>query len=336
MHNACIAWTEQDLFETGLAGARMEGGDPMNQKAWRGGVILAIVVFLLIIGLLFRSVPGPGMRPGVGTNRVKIIYIEGIIAGGQSGASFLGSVTGSDLVIRQLKAAREDSSVKAVVLRINSPGGTSAASEEIGIEVRKLRDSGKPVVASMGDVAASGGYWVAAYADRIVANAATTTGSIGVISQISNYEELYEKLGIEFTIIKSGEYKDIGRGTRSPSTEEVEILQSMVDDVFDQFISVVAEGRDMSPQRVRELADGRVYTGRQAKELGLVDEIGNFYSAIDLAASLAGIEGRYLVDDYRRVHWWELLFSQSDSFLNGPERSRLVHQFLLLYQGSTP
>ena len=281
-----------------------------------------------------RAVPGSGMGSTAGAPKVKIVYIDGVIAGGASGMSFLGTVTGSDPVIRQLKAAREDPTVRAVVLRINSPGGTSAAAEEIGTEVKKLRDAGKTVVASMGDVAASGGYWVAAYAERIVANAATTTGSIGVISQISNYTELYEKVGLETVTIKSGEFKDMGSDSREPSQDEIQILQTMVDDIFEQFIAVIAEGRNMEPQIVRNLADGRVYTGLQALELGLVDEIGNFYVAIERAAELAGIEGRYSVEEYRSVSWWDLFFSQATGSLSNQNlNNMLLHRFLLIYNG---
>ncbi len=304
----------------------------MNKKSWLGGIILGFVVLSLIIGMVGRSAPGSGLGTGAGAPKVKIIYVDGVIAGGSSGMSFLGTVTGSDPVIRQLKAAREDPTVRAVVLRINSPGGTSAAAEEIGMEVKKLKSAGKTVVASMGDVAASGGYWVAAYAERIIANAATTTGSIGVISQISNYTGLYDKVGVETITIKSGEFKDMGSDSRDPTTEEIRILQDMVDDIFEQFIAVIAEGREMDPQAVRRLADGRVYTGRQALELGLVDEIGNFYTAIERAAELAGIEGRYSVEEYRTVSWWDLFFSQSGS--SGQNlNNMLLHRFLLLYNG---
>jgi protease-4 len=306
----------------------------MNRKSWVGGIILGIVILSLIIGLVGRPGGGSGLSPGIGLPKITIVYIDGVIAGGGSGVSFLGSVTGSDTVIRQLKTAREDPNVRAVVLRINSPGGTSGAAEEIGTEVKKLRDAGKTVVASMGDVAASGGYWVAAYADRIVANAATTTGSIGVISRISNYTELYEKLGMETITIKSGEFKDMGSDSREPSREELRILQAMVDDIFAQFVDVVAEGRDMDIQTVRALADGRVYTGRQALELGLVDEIGNFYSAIERAAELAGIQGRYTVEEYQSGSWWNIFFSQAAGTLGKPNLdSMLLHRFLLIYNG---
>jgi protease IV len=306
----------------------------VNRKSWVGGIILGFVVLSLIIGMMGRTAPGSGLGTGASAPKVKIIYVDGVIAGGSSGMSFLGTVTGSDPVIRQLKAAREDPTVQAVVLRINSPGGTSAAAEEIGVEVKKLKAAGKTVVASMGDVAASGGYWVAAYAERIIANAATTTGSIGVISQISNYTGLYDKVGVETITIKSGEFKDMGSDSRDPSQEEIRILQDMVDDIFEQFISVIAEGRDMDPQVVRRLADGRVYTGRQALELGLVDEIGNFYTAIERAAELAGIDGRYSVEEYRTVSWWDLIFSQSGSMTGSQNlNNMLLHRFLLLYNG---
>ena len=184
--------------------------------------------------------------------------------------------------------AERDSGVKAVVLRINSPGGSAAASQEIASEIRRFKeDTGKPVVISMGDVAASGGYYISAYADNIVANPSTLTGSIGVITQFIYIQGLLDKLGLELETIKAGRHKDMGIW---PLTEEQrQIMQDITDDLYNQFVAAVAEGRGLSVAQVTELATGQLYTGTQALELGLVDALGGLDTAIDIAASLAGI-----------------------------------------------
>ena len=237
---------------------------------------------------------GPRFATGAG-NIVGIIRIEGPITGGASTGGLLGSSTGSDHIIQLLNEAREDDRVRAVVLRLNTPGGSAAAAEEIGVEIRRLQEAGKPVVASMGDTAASGGYWIAALTDHIVASPATLTGSIGVIMELTNLEGLYERLGIEVETIKSGEHKDIGSPTRELTEEERALLQGLIDDIFDQFVTVVAEGRGLSRQEVLALADGRVFTGRQALAAGLVDSLGSLNDAVEIAAELAGIEGDYTI-----------------------------------------
>ncbi len=304
----------------------------MSKKNLYGGLIVGLILVMLAVGLFMQTRPTrtPGSR--FGPDRIALIRIEGIIAGGRGGASFLGAVAGAEDVIQQISVAKEDPQVKAVVLRINSPGGTPAASEEIGREVEKLAKTQKPVVASLGDTAASGAYWVACQADRIVANATTTTGSIGVITQINSYEEMFEKIGIDTTIIKSGEYKDLGTTSRDPSEEEIEILQLLVDDIFERFVDTVAKGRDMEIERVMALSDGRIFTGRQALELGLVDDIGNLLEALDIAAGEAGIIGPYTIKEYRRTTVWDMFFMQGADLLNikrGQQEIILPHLLLL-------
>ncbi|MBA7693225.1 hypothetical protein ES703_101801 [subsurface metagenome] len=192
------------------------------------------------------------------------------------------------LVRDYLRKAESDGGVKAVVLRINSPGGSAAASQEIALEVRRFKEeTGKPVVISMGDVAASGGYYISAYADKIVANPGTLTGSIGVISHFIYIEGLLEKLGLELETIKTGRHKDMGIW---PLTgKQRQIMQDITDDLYEQFVAAVAEGRGLPVAEVRQLATGQLYTGGQALDLGLVDNLGGLDTAIDLAASLAGI-----------------------------------------------
>jgi protease-4 len=213
------------------------------------------------------------------------------------------------LVRNYLSRAEADGFVKAVVLRIESPGGSAAASQEIAAEVLRFKEkTGKPVVVSMGDVAASGGYYISVYADRIVANPATLTGSIGVISELIYIEGLLEKLGLEMEIIKAGEHKDMG--IRPLTDEERQIMQAITNDLYEQFVGAVAEGRNLPPETVRNLATGQLYTGGQALELGLVDELGGLDRAIEVAGELAGVTAP-IVEEYGvGGPWWSGLLQQ--------------------------
>ena len=202
-----------------------------------------------------------------------------------------GIILDSTNVINELEEHSNNRSVKAVVLRVDSPGGGVAPSQEIYEEILKLKEI-KKVVVSMGSVAASGGYYIAAPADVIFANAGTLTGSIGVIMEIPNVSDLMAKIGIETQVVKSGRHKDIASVFKSLTPEEKDILQTVLDDVHDQFIGAVSEARGMEYEAVKELSDGRVFTGRMAKELGLVDEIGNLQDAIMLAGEISGIKGK--------------------------------------------
>jgi len=222
-----------------------------------------------------------------GGNKIAVVPLNGPIQSGEAGLLFGGSVITPQLVRSQLERARQDDAVKAIVLQVESPGGGVAACQEIVNEIEQVE---KPIVVSMGSVAASGGYFISAKADKIVALPATLTGSIGVISQVPNLSGLYEKLGIEMEVFKSGKYKDMYAGVRELTPEERELMQEMSDQLYDQFVQLVAESRDLSEDEIRALATGQLYTGEQAKELGLVDELGGLNTAIDLAASLAGIE----------------------------------------------
>lgn len=277
----------------------------MNRKLIAGAFItLCVVVLLAAFALGGRN---RTLITGTAGQAVGVVNVEGVILGGQGGL-FGGGASAGD-IMRQLRGAREDTAVKAVVLRVNSPGGSAAASQEIADEIKKVREAGKPVVTSMGDTAASGGYWIAAATDRIVANPATLTGSIGVIMELQNLQGLYDKLGIDFNVIKSGPHKDMGSTSRDLTREERDILQGMVDDIYQQFVAIVADGRNLPVDQVKKLADGRVFTGRQAKELGLVDSLGNYYEAVRVAADLAGIEGEPEIRSMTQPRPWEWLFS---------------------------
>jgi protease-4 len=222
---------------------------------------------------------------GRSKNRLAVIKIEGIIADSDS--------IGADRtkVIAALKEA-ERRKVRGIVLRVNSPGGTVAACQEVFSYVVRVREKGIPVVASMGDVAASGGVYVSMAASEIVANPGTITGSIGVIIRSNDLSDLYHKVGVSAKVVKSGPYKDMLSTYRSLSPEEEALLQGVIDDSYDQFVEVVAESRKRPREEIKRIADGRIMTGRQAVECGLVDSLGGLETAIERAASLARVEGK--------------------------------------------
>jgi protease-4 len=202
-----------------------------------------------------------------------------------------GIISDSDAIVEQLQDFADDQGIRAVVLRINSPGGGVAPSQEIYQAVLELRKK-KKVVVSMGSVAASGGYLIAVAADRILANPGTITGSISAVIHYANVEELMKKIGVSSYVIKSGKFKDIGSPTRKMTEEEKALVQSIVDDIYDQFVQVIAANRKIPLQKIIQMADGRVFSGRQAKEQGLVDGLGGFHDAVILAARLSGMEGK--------------------------------------------
>ncbi|MDA0987403.1 MAG: signal peptide peptidase SppA [Bacteroidetes bacterium] len=206
----------------------------------------------------------------------------------------------SENIVRQLKKYGNNENIDAIVLRVNSPGGDVAASQEIFEEVKKVREI-KPIITSFGSVAASGGYYVALGSTKIVSNPGSVTGSIGVISQYMNLEELLSKVGIHSTTIKSGKFKDSGSLFREMTEDEKKYLQETIDDVYIQFINVVSFERNISLKKVKELANGKIYTGQKAFELGLVDTIGTFEDAISIAANLSGIIGEPTIVKERKT-----------------------------------
>lgn len=277
-------------------------------------LIVGIIMAGLVISLLVAALFGAGARDtstvGSAEGAVGVIRISGAIMDGASSSGIFGAASGSRTIMEQLRRAARDPSIKVVVLRLNTPGGTAAASQEIALEVDRLRQGGKKVVASMGDTAASGGYWIASRCDKIVASPGTITGSIGVIVQTQDLQGLYQKIGVDNNVFKSGAHKDMGSSSREITPAEQQIFQTMVDQLYEQFIATVSSGRGMDPGRVKELADGRIFTGQQALELGLVDKLGNYYDAIDLATDLAGLKGEPVVLDLApKIPWWENLTS---------------------------
>lgn len=268
-----------------------------------------VMLWLLLLSVVAGAacgvgfVAGAGLTGGVplGRNGVALIRVVGTIQSGEGEGIFAQDGAYSGAITRQLRRAQRDSAVRAVVLQVDSPGGGVTASDEIRNEVLRTRTvHGKPVVVSMGSLAASGGYYVSAPADRILANPTTITGSIGVITVISNMQGLLEKVGITTEVLTTGAHKDATSGLRPLTEEDRRILKSVIDDSYDRFVEVVAEGRRMEPGRVRELADGRIFSGRQAKEVGLVDEFGDLPEALKAAAALGGISGEPRVIEYRR------------------------------------
>jgi protease-4 len=228
-----------------------------------------------------------------------------------------GVILDSTDIIDELREYEKNSSIKAVVLRIDSPGGAVAPSQEIYEEILKIKEN-KKIIVSMGTVAASGGYYIAAPADKIVANAGTLTGSIGVIMEIPNISGLMQKIGVETQVIKSGEHKDIASMFKSLKPEEKQILQNVLDDVHNQFIMAVSEGRKKKFEEIKKLADGRIFTGRMAKELGLVDELGNLQDAIMLAGKLTGIKGEpQVIEKKEKFSFFDILKGEFPGKLMG-------------------
>jgi protease-4 len=237
---------------------------------------LALYSFLFVAALAILSLVITALGSGM-KGRVAVVNVTGPIVEAKT-------------VVEELKGYAKDSSIRAIVLRVDSPGGGVAASQEIYEQVRRTSEK-KKVVVSMGSVAASGGYYISAPADLIVANPGTITGSIGVIMVVPNLKGLLDKVGIKTDVVKSGRLKDLASVFRGIGHEERQVIQGVMNDVHDQFIRAVAEGRKMDERTVRLLSDGRIFSGSQAVKLGLVDELGDLESAVKKAAALAGIEG---------------------------------------------
>ena len=230
-------------------------------------------------------------------NKIGVIPIDGVIKD-------------SDVILDQLADFRKNKKISAIILRINSPGGGVGPSQEIYKETIRTAKT-KKVIASLGSIAASGGYYIASAADKIVANPGTITGSIGVIMEFIKIEELLSKIGIQLRVIKSGEFKDIGSPIREMTDKEKQLLQGIIEDIKQQFVDAVAEGRNMEREKILAIADGRIFSGKEAKDLGLIDSIGNFRDAVDLAKEMVHIEGEAKLifpEKKGKSFIWDLLF----------------------------
>lgn len=239
--------------------------------------LFLLSLFLLMVIVFLAWLMIPDFQLFTSPNRIGVLEVRGVIDNVQES-------------LKALKEFRQDANVKAILVRIDSPGGGVGASQELYREIRRTMEE-KPVVASMGGIAASGGYYIASAASRVVANPGTITGSIGVISYFPNLRELFDKIGFSAVIIKSGRYKDTGNPGREMTEEEKALLQTTMDQAHTQFIRDVAQGRNLPEAKVREIADGRIIMGESAQQLGLVDELGNFEDAVNASARLGKIEG---------------------------------------------
>lgn len=283
-------------------------------------IFISAVLILAVLSFVVSLLKGNNNAEKTVTvpDRVAVINISGtIISGADSKDNIFSQTSGvtSGSIMKQIREAAADDSVKALVLRIDSGGGSATAAEEVGRELKRFKEkTKKPIVATMGNTGASAAYWIAACAsDKVYANATTLTGSIGVYMPYMNTEELFKKIGVTSNKIKSGPYKDIMSSDRPMTPEEQAILQNIVNEIYEQFVTTVAIGRKMEESKVKSLADGRVYTGLQAKNLGLVDEIGDYYDALAAAGELGkiklGADGLPPVKAKEKQQPWEFLLS---------------------------
>jgi len=274
-----------------------------NRRVRRRTVVAAALAIYLGVAALFVAAlsvllaPAGGGGPLFGA-RVAVVELDG-------------PIVDVDELVRELRAHRDNPLVKAVVIRINSPGGVVAPTQELHAALTRVRESGKPVVASLGAVAASGGYYVAVAADKIYAHPGTLTGSIGVIMRLANLDGLMKKVGVDFVVVKAGRFKDLGNVARSMTPEERQVLQALLEDVHGQFITAVAVGRKLDRAQVLGFADGRIVSGAQAKALNMVDVLGGFEDALDGAATLAGLPTPpKVIGPSRRLSVFDLLKNQ--------------------------
>jgi len=272
----------------------------------RRGCLWVVIILIALIALAGAFVLGLLVGAALSGNllwfpsTVAVLEVNSTIQSGEQTGLF-SSGTFSRTFISQLDRARRQPRVRAILIRVNSPGGNAVASDEIYREIRRTRQEfHKPVVVYMESLAASGGYYISAAADRIVANPNTLTGSIGVITVIPTYDELLNKIGVKVYVFRSGAFKDTTSGIRPLRPEEEALMQELVNQAYQRFVDVVAEGRNLPRDRVLQFADGRVLTGTQAQGLGLVDELGDYHRAIQLAAELAGIRGEPRLENFSR------------------------------------
>jgi len=299
--------------------------------------VVALIVFvvacflggIMLVGLAFVGLVAGGGESGWGGfgDKVGVINISGVITEEGEETLFGDVMPGARSYMKYIREAADDNSVKAVLIRINSPGGGAAASQEIYGEIIKLKDK-KPVVVSMGEVAASGGYYIASAADKIYANPATLTGSIGVIMETVQYQDMLGKLGVEVGALTTGPYKDTGSPVRPMREDERKMLKAMLDNIYQQFVRDVAAGRKLKEADVRKIADGRVLTGEQALKAHLVDELGNYHDAVAAAAKEGGIEG----EPNLKVYGGAVGLRQLLGTMARAGRDRVIHDLLCDYR----
>lgn len=309
----------------------------MKRKTWYWIIGLSLVGLLVCGGFVglgvwtANNLSGGGTGPLFG-DAVAIVRVEGTIMSGDPPApnpfTTDSGMAYSQRVIDELKEANDDSSVKAVILFVDSPGGSVFASDEIALQIKEMD---KPIIAAMGSMAASGGYYISAPTQEIWASPHSLTCSIGVISQFLNLEEFSEEYGVTAITVKSGKFKDTGNPFREFTEDDRALWQTIIDEAYDQFVKIVVDGRKMSEADVRAVADGRVCTGKQAKEMGLVDELGYLPDVIDRAAELGNIQGEPRLVEYRRE---VSLFGSLGSAFNRPTPVEELKQLINFHAGS--
>lgn len=305
----------------------MSNGSQKSSGRWFWGIFISLLVLaMMFVGLSVIIFSMALVKTGdksydyeeVRSGKGKIALVE---------LDF--TIIDSAPIIRQFKKYREDKSIKAIILHVNSPGGGVAASQEMYEEVKKTRESGKPVIVSFGSIAASGGYYVACGGNVIVSNPGTLTGSIGVIISFANFKELAEKLGIKDVTIKSGDLKDSGNPLRDMNEKDREYFQEIVDDSYEQFLEVVSKERKIAIDDLKPIANGRVYTGRQAKELKLVDSLGTLEDAIRIAGQMAKIEGEpTVIKEKRRMNIFDYVIENMSNNEFRLLREEVYNEFL--------
>ncbi len=314
----------------------MDQNIPQTEKSNSGRWFWGIFISLIVIAIVFLG--------------ISFLYLARMTAsgdryyeqtGGSSGkvavVNLDFTILSSESIVRQFNKFGDDKSIKAIILRVNTPGGGVAASQEMYEIIRKTRDKGKPVIVSISSLGASGGYYASCGGSIIVADPGSLVGSIGVIMNLMNFKELAEKIGVSETIIKSGELKDAGNPFREMNEKDKEYFQDIVNDSYDQFLDVVSKERKIDKEKLREYANGRVFTGRQAKDIGLIDSLGTFEDAIRIAGRMAGIEGEpSLVREKERLSLAErILDGMSNNEIKSIKeeiRTEFINQPLLQYK----
>jgi len=285
-----------------------------NSGRWFWGILIALIsIAILFVGfsiIFFANMVSDNSRydevTGRGNGRIAVVDLDFTILSSES-------------IVRQFKKFGEDKSIKAILLHVNTPGGGVAASQEMYEAIKKVKDNGKPVVVSISSLGASGGYYAACGGSLIIANPGSLVGSIGVIINLTNFKDLAEKIGITENIIKSGELKDAGNPFRELNEKDKEYFQDIVNDSYDQFLDVVSKSRKMDKEKLKEYANGRVFTGRQAKEIGLIDSLGTYEDAVKITSRLSGIDGDPVIVKEKKKD--NIFFRIVDSFSDNNLRS---------------
>ena len=279
----------EDVLKYGLVDSLIYKGDVINYLKKLTGTPIKKDLKSISVNK-YAKVPAPKPYKGLAKDKIAVVYASGDIVNAEGGEDNIGG----EKYAREIRKARRDSTIKAIVLRVNSPGGSALASEVILEEIKKTKGV-KPIVVSMGDVAASGGYYISCGADKILANENTITGSIGVISIFFNAKGFFDNLGVKFDVAKTHKYADFMSGNRPPRDEEKAYWRHFTEYTYNQFLTNVSEGREMSFDKVHEIAQGRVWGGKDAKEIGLIDEFGGLNDAIKIAKELAGLDDKHRV-----------------------------------------